>query len=1086
MVLFVRLWYNYLTMITIYKSNSFRDAAQYVMDVMKRVDKTNLSVTHTVIVPDRASLEAERALLKAVGGSFNVQVKTFRRLAADVLPKYDYLSKQAGVMALSMIIKDNKPNLTCYVKGVETPGFIEDMYDTISMMKYCKITPQTLLKADLPKSVAGKAHDIAVLYQAYCDYTQNRFIDSADKLDLLCEELATTEVAANGYYYLYDFDNFTAQELAIIEQLALKSRGVTVACCVGKNAADRYLYLNDIFDGVMNVCKRNNIVPNVIEGAHYQNGFVKQIGTHLYRYNAKNPIPGDDFVEIFEGSTRVNEVYALACQIQKYVRAGARFKDIYVVTSDVAKYSNAISTVFSQFDIPYFCDRQFVLSDHPYARFVIDYLTLCKNSAKLPFVLPFVKNYLFCGNFDGKTPQNDVFLFENYCLKYNVSYRYNNFNLGKTEPYFAQADAFRQRFFELHANNPIPAAATVREYLQLVRKLLDYAKLSERNAAFAAQQQQMGWEFEAKVTSQAQEKFEGVLLQAENVMGERYVKLDEFVKLLTAGVASVKISVIPVFDDCVVFANMAKARKHDVKFLALLGANQNAMPIVKADCKLLTDRNINDLVHAGVNVEPQIFIENKRERFSLFQLLLEPTDKLYVSYVTTDGAESLLPSPFVAEFAQLFTLRQVQPDEDVYTEKQAIEKIVLNSRKLLDKQIVTMPSYDLLSEKYADEVAQYAFDKDGMAIAVERGGELYLKNSTTSVSQLTTFFDCPYKFYFLYGLNVKPRPVAELKSSDLGTILHDVLENYVREMDKNEDDETTVQKAHAYFERAMSSDFYRGMSADPKMVGILSQLKAESARMCKVVKKQLLNSNFRNEKTEFEFGGKDGVPALVVKFDGGQFNLKGKIDRLDVHDARKRFIVIDYKSGETASKYTEKNLYVGHKLQLLVYVKAAEENYPDLRPAGFYYFNMHDNFVDLNDDTEYTYTGRTLNDVDVACDIDTALRNGRSEKLNLKLNPKGNAIDGRGGKVMTDEQFDSQTEYAIKLIANAGELMQRGYAAVSPYGDACNFCDYRSICDFGDAFNYEARNVSDNVNKNTIDKALGKEVAKKTNKTVKK
>ena len=1064
-------------MITIYKSNSMADAASFVADVLKRVDKKNLSITHTVIVPDRASLEAERALLKAVGGSFNAQVKTFRRLAADVLPKFDYLSKQAGIMALSMIIKDNKQNLTCYLKGVETPGFIEDMYDTISMMKYCKITPQMLVKAELPKSVAGKAHDIAVLYQAYCDYTEGRFVDSADKLDLLCEEIASTEVATNGYFYLYDFDNFTAQELNIIEQLALKSRGVTVACCVGKTSADRFLYLDDIYQGVLNVCKRNNITPNIIEGKpDYKNDCTKQIGQHLYRYNAQKAIPSRDFVEIYEGSTRVNEVYALACRIQKYVRAGGRFRDVYAVTSDVDKYSNAISSIFSQFEIPYFCDRQFALCDHPYARFVLDYLTLCKNNAKLPFVLPFVKNYLFCGNFEGENAENDVFLFENYCLKYNVTYNYKSFNLGKDEPYFAQADAFRQRFYNLYKANPIPDGATVNEYLRLIRKLLENAKLSEKNAHFATQQQQMGLEFEAKVTSQAQEKLEGVLLQAENVLGQRFVALDEFIKLFTAGVASVKISVIPVHNDCVIFANMAKARKHDIKFLALLGANYGAMPIVKSDCKLLSDSNIRELVGAGVNVEPQIYTENKRERFSLFQLLLEPTHKLYVSYTATDGADSLLPSPFINEFEQLFTLSQkpLTPsntaDEDVYTEKQAVEKIVLNSRRLVDKQVVNMPSYTVLREKYRAEVEKYGFNKDGKQVSVERGGELYLKNSATSVSQLTDFFKCPYRFYVQYGLNVKPRSVAELKSADLGNILHEVLEKYVRDMDATEDDAITTEKAHRLFEEALSDDFYKGMRTDAKMVGVLTQLKAESARMCRVVKAQLRSSNFKNLATELAFGGNNALPPVVVEFDGGKFNLVGKIDRVDVKDGR--FIVIDYKSGAHAASYTEKDLYIGHKMQLPVYVKSVEQNYK-IRPAGFYYFNMHDNFVDLNADKVYTYNGRTLNDVDVACDIDTELRQGKSEKLGLKLTSKGE-LNRQGGKLLDDSQFDSQTEYAFKLIERAGELMQQGYAAVSPYAGTCEYCDYRSICDFGDVYNYDAREVKDKISKETIDKTVEK------------
>ncbi|MCH5159377.1 MAG: PD-(D/E)XK nuclease family protein [Clostridiales bacterium] len=1098
-------------MITIYESNSMANAAKYVMDVIKRVDKTNLSITHTVIVPDRASLEAERALLKAIGGSFNAQVKTFRRLASDILPKYDYLSKQAGVMALSMIIKENKANLTCYVKGVETPGFVEDMYDVISMMKYCKISPKDLMKAELPKSVAGKARDIALLYQAYCDYTEGRFIDSADKLDLLCEEIATTDVAANGYYYLYDFDNFTAQELSIIEQLALKSRGVTVACCVGNGARDRHLYLDDIYQGIINICKRNNLTPNTVKGKRdYPHEYARQIGENLYRYDDKIPTPGGDFVEIFEGSTRVNEVYALACRIQKHVRAGGRFKDVYVVTSDVDKYSNAISMVFSQFEIPYFCDRQFVLSDHPYARFVIDYLTLYRNNAKLSFVLPFVKNYLFCGNFDGKKPSDDVFLFENYCLKYNVNYSYKGFNLGKDEPFYSQADAFRQRFYELYRSNHVPDGATVNEYLTVIRNLIDYAKLADKNASFATQQRDMGLEFEAKVTSQAQEKLESVLLQAANVMGDKFVKLDEFIKLFTAGVASVKVSVIPVYNDCVVFANMAKARKHDIKFLALLGANQGAMPIVKNDCKLLSDRNIEELVRAGINVEPRIQVENKRERFSLFQLLLEPTEKLYVSYTTADGADSLLPSPFIAEFAELFQIGNapLRPssvtDDGVYTKKQAIEKLVLYDRRVKDKQAATLPLYEFLREKYKNEAKKYAFNKDGKAVMVERGGELYLKKSATSVSQLTTFFKCPYSFYFHYGLNVQPRPIAELKSADLGTILHFVLEKYVKNIDLDEDDANTREKAYEWFEKALSEDFYKGMRTDRQMEGVLMQLKAEAARMCKVTKQQLRNSEFKNYAAELNFGSEtrpsdgkidDGdetenaksLPAVVVAFDGGEFYLKGVVDRVDVLPAKDKtkdnlFIVVDYKSGAEAASYSEKYLYDGQKMQLLVYVKAVKDSLKldsgngKMRPAGFYYFNMHDNFTDLNENVVYTYNGRTLDDVDVARAIDTSWSSGKSEKLSLRLT-KDNAVhkQDRDNKMLTAEQFDNQTEYAYKLIARAGELMHKGYAAVNPFEKMCEFCDYRSICDFGDVYTHEPRDLKNVVvDKTTIDKTVKK------------
>ena len=1061
-------------MITIYKNSTTKQAAMQVIQALKRVDKSNLSVMHTVIVPDRASLETERLILQEVGGSFNVQVLTFRRLASRILPKYEYLSKQAGIMALSGIIQDSKP-LTCYTKAVDSPGFVSDMYDTISMMKYCKITPEQLETGNFSKSVNGKATDIAKLYRGYLNYTKGRFVDSADKLDLLCEALPHEESVKKGYFYLCDFDNLSAQEFALVEQLMLSSQGVTISCCVGSKRTDSYLYLDDIYNGVLKICQRNQIEPHIVENFQQQsNQCIRQIAEHLYRYTTPVSVECGDFLQIFQGETRYKEVYNLACQVQNYVRSGGRFKDVYVVTSDVDKYSNAIANVFEQLQIPYFCDRQFSLADQPYAQFVLDYLNLYRNNGRLQNVLSFVKNHLFCGDFDGQTDESDVFQFENFCLKYNISYRYDGFSLGLDDYFYPRANAFREKFNTLYQKVVIPQSAQATEYVNVIRTLLQECQVVEKNTMFAQKQLALGYLAESNVTNQSVEKFEQVLLQAETILDSRWMTLEEFTKVLTATVATVKISVIPQHNDCVVFANMAKARKHDIKFLALLGANNGAMPIVKKDCKLLTDANIKDLQLAGVDVEPQISTENKRERFSLFQLLLEPTHKLYISYPVTDGADSLVASPFIEQLCKLFTQggkpfavteREI---EDVFTEKQAVAKVILNKRKLADKQMVKMPTFNILSKAYDAQTQQYQFAKNGQKVAVEHGQRLFFKHSKTSVSQLTQFFECPYNFYIRYGLNVKPREVSQLKSNDLGTILHDVLEHYVATADVAESDQVTTQKANDCFEKALSSDFYRALKNDPQMQGILSQLRTEAVKMCKVVKMQLANSKFKNIATELEFDGKDEdghVPMVQIDYGQGVFNLNGKIDRVDGFG--EHMIIIDYKSGAAASNYTEESLYNGHKLQLLVYLRAAQDSYK-LKPAGFYYFNMHNNFTDGTTDKVYTYKGRTLSNVDVAKAMDTQLaQTGKSEKLGLSLTKKGE-LNNRVKNHISAEQFGHQVTYATELIKRAGKLMNKGYIAVSPYGNYCDFCDYKDICDFGDVYNYAPREVAGTVNAQTI------------------
>ena len=57
----------------------------------------------------------------------------------------------------------------------------------------------------------------------------------------------------------------------------------------------------------------------------------------------------------------------------------------------------------------------------------------------------------------------------------------------------------------------------------------------------------------------------------------------------------------------------------------------------------------------------------------------------------------------------------------------------------------------------------------------------------------------------------------------------------------------------------------------------------------------------------------------------------------------------------------------------------------------------------------------------------------------------------------------------MELIKRAGNLMHKGYVAVSPFGKhPCSYCDYKSICDFGDVFAYGEREVQGKVTAKAI------------------
>jgi ATP-dependent helicase/DNAse subunit B len=135
-------------------------------------------------------------------------------------------------------------------------------------------------------------------------------------------------------------------------------------------------------------------------------------------------------------------------------------------------------------------------------------------------------------------------------------------------------------------------------------------------------------------------------------------------------------------------------------------------------------------------------------------------------------------------------------------------------------------------------------------------------------------------------------------------------------------------------------------------------------------------------------------------------------------------------------------------------------------PVGFYYFNIHDDFS-KDKSNNYKYSGRSIKDMEICKQLDTALANDKkSARLGVTFakakDDKGKEIPGKldfsvNSHVLTANQLMAEIDYALMLIAKAGQLIKDGYVAINPIEKCCDYCDYSSICDYQDIHNYPAR-----------------------------
>ncbi|MFR3346477.1 MAG: hypothetical protein ACLTSK_00165 [Christensenellales bacterium] len=228
----------------VYKTNTLKAAKNRIEELLKAVSRSDIDSPHIVIVPDRASLAAERSMLAAVGGSFNIQVFTFNRYAGLIAPEtLKPLSGKMAVLEMMKVIEQNADRLVCFSGAGNTEGFARKIYDVISLLKYNRISPEKLLCACDDKALSLKLKDIALVYSAFQASVENRYLDSADKLETLLNAVGSSEQVKKSVYYIYDFDGLSVQEEAIVESLVRYSRGVYAACAAGAG----YMYSNGFY-----------------------------------------------------------------------------------------------------------------------------------------------------------------------------------------------------------------------------------------------------------------------------------------------------------------------------------------------------------------------------------------------------------------------------------------------------------------------------------------------------------------------------------------------------------------------------------------------------------------------------------------------------------------------------------------------------------------------------------------------------------------------------------------------------------------------------------------------------------------------
>lgn len=511
--------------------------------------------------------------------------------------------------------------------------------------------------------------------------------------------------------------------------------------------------------------------------------------------------------------------------------------------------------------------------------------------------------------------------------------------------------------------------------------------------------------------------------------GDKSYRFRELYSAFSEMTRGTEISVVPNKTESVFVGPLNSKRGTACKALYIIGFNDGVLPKIDEGNGLLCDADADKLEREGVTISPLARDANERFRDELIQLV-KTAESLHFSYVS-DGENKRSYMLRLIENACGMTERdELTKDAIDYMEESA------ETQMSADDLITYFPTKRACliraakggnSALYASVLKAVGDDYKKITAEVCEPGDCLkvgIKLKTCSVSMLQTYFECPKKCFYRYTLGaVKPRD-GSVKATDVGTLLHKIIERFVR--DGNFENAEKVGEAIA--EEELKKDETYSLERNARL---RRYVKRDAVELCKKVALEFTEGEFSAIGEEINFGGPEEKEERKIA--PGGVVLCGQIDRADVWKGNVR--VIDYKSGASV-ELTPNDIYYGKKLQLPIYSLVMKKR--GYTPVGMFYFPVNDS------DSSGVLTGILADHAEYITAMDRRASERKSDVFEFDPSKKSSKT------LVSDDVISAVAEYAVAVSEKAIENIRNGFVAAYPAdigrNGVCSYCDYAQVC----------------------------------------
>lgn len=1081
-------------------------------------DKNNKLI---MLVPDQYTFQTEKKLLEYVGEKslLRAEVLSFKRMATRVFDKcggraINVIEDSGKNMLIYKLLKDKGEELKYFNRISKQQGFVGIVSKSITEFKKYNISEEILKEKELEienKDLKEKVSDLASIYETFNESLHKGYIDSEDILSILAKKLKECDLYNDAEIWVDEFTTFTPQQLEVLKVLAKQCKNVNITLCsdgeiqVTEGETDIFDVIKNTENRILKMMQENNISykepVNLNKKNIYRFRESKELG-HIEKYFFNYPFKiykGEcKDIRLYKANNNYSEIEWVAQDILKLVRdKGYRYKDIAVVCREIDSYDKITSVIFNEYNIPYFLDKKREILSNPLVVLIISALEILVTNWSYESVFKYVKSGLIT------LETNFIDKLENYILANGIKgYKWTRDLLISQDEELTQEEIEIFEYMEeirrpiINLYNKIKGDVTVRKYCTALYEFLLEISAFETMDKWLDDFNNKGMQDKIKEYTQVPAMVMDMLDQAVEVLGNEVIDLKTFSKILISGFEEKEIGVIPMALDQVNIGDIARIKGRDVKALYIVGANDGVLPSANKDEGILSDEDRIELKSMGIELASDTRSRVFEEQFMVYTALTIPSNYLMITYPMADfEGKSLRPSiiiprlkkilPGLKEESEIFNSNLFDDKYHNITapvptfneliealrreyEKEEIEPYWVETFKWFEeneefkdrtKIIFNGLNYTNLVEKIPREKIKRLYSNDN--------GRLMF-----SVSRIEKYAQCPFGYYVQYGLKAKDRKVYEFTAPDLGSFMHDILDQFTNKIRKENIlwGDLTKDKCAEIVNELVNSKLRNEtnsiLNSNKKYQYFSERFKKTITKSVTVISEQMRKGEFDIFKSEFDFGDfKDSDPIKLELPSKEIVYLKGRVDRIDKVDLNgETYIrIVDYKSGSKSFDLNE--LYYGLQIQLLVYLDAILKNSKQIlktqcMPGGILYFKIDNPIIKskkaLTDEEiqvevlkKLKMDGLLLKNVELVKSMD---RDMETYSLIIPAAFKKDGDFTSTSSVVTESQFELLRKYVNDKMIEICEEMLSGDVKIEPCKSSkviyCDYCDYSSICQF--------------------------------------